>query len=272
MVYNREVRKALEIGKAVGKITTLGESRVFHVLARTAGVKMMDITYSRVPFYSTLRHYAYYLLCTRFSLSESEIARRIGVSHSSVRYGRIKMESILASSEEASSEVNGESLETILGRNGLFGLLIQDPDYLDLDLDDIPQLATNRLELDGCFLRSSRQLSLMSRQDRNSVKAVIIYQVAKSIGGITVENLLSRLAGLSGISAKRMLGKERNDYLVPIRIAAARFYRDFGLSYPRIGAMLGGRDHSTIISSLDCFEYARTGYAHVIEKALGIIG
>lgn len=57
--------------------------------------------------------------------------------------------------------------------------------------------------------------------------------------------ILQQLADESGYSVEEILGRERTQPLVVLRIEAARRLRTLGYSMPTIGKVLG-RDHSTI--------------------------
>lgn len=50
-----------------------------------------------------------------------------------------------------------------------------------------------------------------------------------------------------GVTQEMLIGKRRTKPIVLARHEAMWGLRKLGLSYPRIGALLGGRDHSTVI-------------------------
>lgn len=61
-----------------------------------------------------------------------------------------------------------------------------------------------------------------------------------------------------GYSKEDVLGPRRHANLMGPRAVITRILKDRGHSYPMIGRMLGGRDHSTIMHCLDNFDvYAR---------------
>lgn len=49
------------------------------------------------------------------------------------------------------------------------------------------------------------------------------------------------------VSLSDVLGKSREHRLMPARAAIARYLRERGWSYPSIGKVMGGRDHTTIM-------------------------
>ena len=62
------------------------------------------------------------------------------------------------------------------------------------------------------------------------------------------EILLKEAARLTGVSVARILGEERGQEAVKPRTAVIWVMREhFGLSLPKIGKLLGDRDHTTIL-------------------------
>lgn len=65
-------------------------------------------------------------------------------------------------------------------------------------------------------------------------------------------NELLRSVGLDlSVPVTELRGDGRSDYLVEARAIVARILRDRGMSYPQIGRMLGGRDHSTVMHMIN---------------------
>lgn len=71
---------------------------------------------------------------------------------------------------------------------------------------------------------------------------------------LPAEMVLLRIGQAFGIKVSDIKGKQRNQYMVGSRAVFVRLMRDRGLSFPIIGRLLGGRDHSTIFHSLDHYE------------------
>lgn len=63
--------------------------------------------------------------------------------------------------------------------------------------------------------------------------------------------IIDLVAKKHGISPRQLVGKSRMRHYVTARANAAHILRhDLGLTYPAIGMILGGRDHTTIINLL----------------------
>jgi len=73
--------------------------------------------------------------------------------------------------------------------------------------------------------------------------------LARAVGN----ELLRDVARCFGLTVADLKGRGRDTMLVQARSVCARLLRDRGLSYPHVGRILGGRDHSTIIHALDQF-------------------
>lgn len=63
--------------------------------------------------------------------------------------------------------------------------------------------------------------------------------------------LLHAIAREHGISYEQLVGKARHKSLVAVRKLAYRALRDAGYSYPEIGTLVGGRDHTTVMAGLE---------------------
>jgi hypothetical protein len=62
------------------------------------------------------------------------------------------------------------------------------------------------------------------------------------------DEVLQAAANWAGVSVDAMLGPKRYRERVKARRVAAIAFRILGYSYPEIGLMMGGRDHSSIIN------------------------
>lgn len=73
--------------------------------------------------------------------------------------------------------------------------------------------------------------------------------------------IIAAVAGWFGYSPDDLTGKSRKEHIVTARFVAAKLLRDqewqhsgyVRFSYPEIGTLLGGRDHSTIIHACETF-------------------
>ncbi len=68
----------------------------------------------------------------------------------------------------------------------------------------------------------------------------------------TDEEMLTEIAGFTGFTVEAIKGKSRQRPLVSARQIAMYIFRDMTeLSYPAIGRLFGGRDHTTVIHAFD---------------------
>lgn len=65
-----------------------------------------------------------------------------------------------------------------------------------------------------------------------------------------ITDIITLACRMSRISALMITGANRNRSVLLVRYAISAVARENGHSYPQIGKMLGGRDHSTIINGV----------------------
>ena len=73
----------------------------------------------------------------------------------------------------------------------------------------------------------------------------------------TANPVVTTAANMAGVSVAELLGNRRHRRLVEARWAVMAVYSAAGWSMPRIGRMIGGRDHTTIMSGLRQAEQLR---------------
>lgn len=67
--------------------------------------------------------------------------------------------------------------------------------------------------------------------------------------------IVKKCSELFSIHPRDILGPSRFKFLLPARYALCTALHLQGLSYIRIGKLMGGRDHSTIINAVDQAKY-----------------
>ena len=73
-------------------------------------------------------------------------------------------------------------------------------------------------------------------------------------GRLPLDVLKREIASIFEISVSDLVGKARRRPLVWARAVLGRILHDRNLSYPTIGRVLGGRDHSTVINWIRNFD------------------
>lgn len=89
--------------------------------------------------------------------------------------------------------------------------------------------------------------SMAGAGDRFGALVTPAFQIGKS----RVERILSDVADRHGVYPSKIKSKSRK--ALPVRArdhAAYRLRAELGLSYPKIGQLLGGRNHSTIMTAI----------------------
>lgn len=87
--------------------------------------------------------------------------------------------------------------------------------------------------------------------------AEVMTAILGRLGDLTPSGVLGAVCYVLEIEPGEVLGPRRFPHLVAARqLTAYALRRYFGLSYPRIGRLLGGRDHTTIIHACRSVERA----------------
>lgn len=148
--------------------------------------------------------------------------------------------------------------------------LPDDPRQRPLIDDD--NLMTKRLqaEVDRLKIENAGLRELLEFSDGKVAKLEGIYQREETIAVHTLpaQMILKSFEGGNEISHAAMLSNRRDQPLVYIRQACQWYLRQrTGLSYPQIGSLLGGKDHSTVQHSCKKVRERREFYAPFIYEA-----
>ena len=69
------------------------------------------------------------------------------------------------------------------------------------------------------------------------------------------DNIISTIADFYNLSVSEIVGKSRNGKIVLARqIAMYILKTNYGLAYKKIGSFFGGKDHSTVMASVEKIE------------------
>lgn len=127
---------------------------------------------------------------------------------------------------------------------------------LDFGGDMIDYLATtiegNIRELEGIVNNISCQMELKKRSLELGELKQLIKNSAKPMKSVSVKDVLKAISQFYEIDEESISDKTRKKEVVkPRQIAMYILREDYNISYPAIGAKLGGRDHTTVIHSCD---------------------
>ena len=127
---------------------------------------------------------------------------------------------------------------------------------IDLPEDVIDYLGStvegNIRELEGIVNNISCQMDLKGRMlDLGEIKH-LVRDTSKPSKSVSVKDVLKAIAQFYDIEESSITDKTRKKEVVkPRQIAMYILREDYNISYPAIGAKLGGRDHTTVIHSYD---------------------
>lgn len=116
------------------------------------------------------------------------------------------------------------------------------------------KITSNIRELEGALIRILAHASLSNQEiTLDYAKKVLsgIYDKVKKID-LSPDNIKSTVAQYFSLSVKDLEGERRSqDYVVPRQIAMYLIRELTNYSLPQIGEIFGGRDHSTVLHSIE---------------------
>lgn len=127
---------------------------------------------------------------------------------------------------------------------------------ISLTDDVIDYLATtvegNIRELEGLVNNIGCQMELKGRSLELGELKHLVKDTAKPLKSVSVKDVLKAISQYYDIEEASITDKTRKKEVVkPRQIAMYILREDYNISYPAIGAKLGGRDHTTVIHSYD---------------------
>ena len=115
-------------------------------------------------------------------------------------------------------------------------------------------IKNNIRDLEGTIIRILAKSSLLNREiDFDLVNSVVRERAGgKVFGDITMEDVVKKVSKMSNISSKEIIGKSRKMEIVEARHMSIYLCREIiGASLSSIGIYFGGRDHTTIMHSIN---------------------
>ena len=109
----------------------------------------------------------------------------------------------------------------------------------------------NIREIEGMLNTILIQVQLKGSVDDDVIKE-IIKSTTKPKRSVSVKNIIAKVADFYGVEESSMYAKTRKREIVrPRQIIMYILREDFHLSYPAIGTVFGGRDHTTVIHACE---------------------
>ncbi len=148
------------------------------------------------------------------------------------------------------TDVQPPDLETriaILRKKAQQDRLMAPPEVLEFIASKI---ATNIRELEGALIRVTAFASLNRQIVDLALAEIVLKDLIPTAGGgeITGPTIMAATAEYFGLTMEDLCGSSRSRVLVAGRQIAMYLCRELtDLSLPKIGAMFGGRDHTTVI-------------------------
>ena len=148
------------------------------------------------------------------------------------------------------TDVQPPDLETriaILRKKAQQDRLMAPPEVLEFIASKI---ATNIRELEGALIRVTAFASLNRQTVDLALAEIVLKDLIPTAGGgeITGPTIMAATAEYFGLTMEDLCGSSRSRVLVAGRQIAMYLCRELtDLSLPKIGAMFGGRDHTTVI-------------------------
>ena len=130
----------------------------------------------------------------------------------------------------------------------------------DIEIDDSileyisDSLNTNVRELEGTLTNLNARAKLLNEKiTLQLVQEMLMHNVKREQSKITAKKVMEMISAQYGISVSDMTSKKRQKKVVETRQIAMYLLKnndDLDLSLTAIGGLFGGKDHSTVISSI----------------------
>ncbi len=114
------------------------------------------------------------------------------------------------------------------------------------------QVQSNIRELEGALNRIIAFADLSGSALTPSLVEVALADLIPSRGDIVPAHVLDLVARKFNLTSEKLLGRDRTrEVALPRQIAMYLLREEAKISFPQIGEVLGGRDHSTVMSAYD---------------------
>ena len=114
------------------------------------------------------------------------------------------------------------------------------------------QVQSNIRELEGALNRIIAFADLSGSALTPSLVEVALSDLMPARGDLEPEQVVTRVASYYKLSTEKLLGRDRTkEVAFPRQIAMYLLREEAKISFPQIGEVLGGRDHSTVMSAIE---------------------
>ncbi len=114
------------------------------------------------------------------------------------------------------------------------------------------QVQSNIRELEGALNRIIAFADLSGSSLTPSLVEMALSDLMPSRGDLVPDEIVTHVADYFKLSIEKLLGRDRTKEVAhPRQIAMYLLREDAKISFPQIGEVLGGRDHSTVMSAFD---------------------
>jgi chromosomal replication initiator protein len=163
-----------------------------------------------------------------------------------------------------------ETRLAILRKNAEFAPLPVPPEVLNFIAENV---LANIRELEGALTRVTAYAALTHETISLEMAREVLRDLTPTGGirPIDVNDIIERVAVAGSFLRGELLGPSRRQPLARFRQIAMYLCREHtDLSLPKIGAVFGGRDHTTVIHAVDRIKTLMTSDAHVYQQVASL--
>ncbi len=132
---------------------------------------------------------------------------------------------------------------------------------MEIEMEVLTEIATaithNIRELEGALTRLIAYCQIHNEKPNKQMVEEVLASILNNPNRqtITSKKILGIVAKFYNITQADIIGQKRNKEIVlPRQVSIYLMRKELGLSYPKIGSILGGRDHTTIMHSNEKME------------------
>ena len=104
-------------------------------------------------------------------------------------------------------------------------------------------------------------------KDRAKVQALVAYKLVLNEGDYDENSFLKRISAYAGIPMKMITHGGRGSILCALRLVTYHAYRCLGISFPKVGKIACGKNHSTVINGCNVINKDIARYKEFIDTA-----